>query len=125
MEGHEVTKGGCDRMVEISPPLKVFLLQLKEESGEQEFVLPRSRDWETGRQSSILREFLGEIGLKSVRFHDLRASWACLLMMKGVPAIQVMMMGGWRDMKTFQIYVRKAGIEIKGATKVLSCLEID
>ena len=33
-----------------------------------------------------------------------------------------MKIGGWRDMKTFQIYVRLAGIEVKGATDVLSVL---
>ena len=121
----DLTKGGYDRLIELSPPLKKLFIELKAANPDSKFVLPRIPEWTIGRQSAVLREFLGDIGIKSVRFHDLRASWACLLMTKGVPAAQVQMMGGWKDMKTFQIYVRKAGIEIKGATKVLSCLEED
>ncbi len=122
--GHkDYTKAKYDRLVELPAPLRKILLELKEITGDQEYVLPRLKEWDTGRQAAVLREFLGVIGVKSVRFHDLRASWACLLMTKGVPAAQVQKMGGWTDMKTFQIYVRKAGIDIKGATKVLSCLD--
>ena len=38
----------------------------------------------------------------------------------GVEPVKVMKMGGWKDLKTLQIYFRKAGIEIKGITDNLS-----
>ena len=33
-----------------------------------------------------------------------------------------MKIGGWRDIKTFQIYVRLAGIEVHGATNALNVM---
>ena len=63
--------------------------------------------------------FLTGLGLPAIRFHDLRATWATLLLSKGVEPIKVMIMGGWKDLKTLQIYVRKAGVEMKGATDCL------
>jgi len=83
------------------------------------FVLPRLKKWEKGEQARELRMFLIGIGLEPVRFHDLRASWATILLSKGVEPIKVMKMGGWKDMKTMMIYVRKAGVDIKGATDCL------
>lgn len=32
---------------------------------------------------------------------------------------KVMAMGGWKDMMTMMIYMRKAGIDTRGATKCL------
>lgn len=74
-------------------------------------------------QARILRAFLSEINLPSVRFHDLRASWATVMLSKGVEPIKVMSMGGWRDLKTMQIYIRKSGINIQGITGSLNFLE--
>ena len=41
------------------------------------------------------------------------------MLASGVNQATVMKIGGWQDLKTFQIYVRLAGIEIKGATDAL------
>ena len=70
----------------------------------------------------MLRAFLREINLPSVRFHDLRASWATVMLSKGVEPIKVMSMGGWRDLKTMQSYIRKSGINIQGITGGLNFL---
>jgi integrase len=64
--------------------------------------------------------FLQGIGLPVIRFHDLRATWATLMMSKGVEPIKVMIMGGWKELKTMQIYIRKAGVDIRGITDCLS-----
>ena len=37
--------------------------------------------------------------ITKIRFHDLRATWAILLLRKGVESIKVMLMGGWRDIR--------------------------
>ncbi len=55
------------------------------------------------------------IGLPAIRFHDLRATWATILLANGIEPIKVMKMGGWKDMETMMIYVRMAGIDIVGA----------
>lgn len=117
--GYKSTKSGDDRVLEIPSPLLPLLQELKIKSGVNEFVLPRLVKWDKGEQARELRAFLKIIGLPMIRFHDLRASWATLLLSKGVAPSKVMAQGGWKDMDTMMIYMRKAGIDIKGSTSVL------
>lgn len=117
--GYKSTKSGDDRILEIPSPLLPLLKELKLKSGANEFVLPRLVKWEKGEQARELRALLQIIGLPMIRFHDLRASWATLLLSKGVAPSKVMAQGGWKDMDTMMIYMRKAGIDIKGSTSVL------
>ncbi len=63
--------------------------------------------------------FLTGLGLPVVRFHDLRASWATIMLGRDVEPAKVMVMGGWNDIKTLMIYMRKAGINIRGITDCL------
>jgi integrase len=63
--------------------------------------------------------FLIGIGLPPIRFHDLRASWATMMLSKGVEPIKVMMIGEWKDMKTMMRYIRDAGISVKDTTEAL------
>jgi len=46
-----------------------------------------------------------------------------LALSKGVPPSKVMAQGGWKDMDTIMIYMRKAGIDIKGSTSVLDGMQ--
>ncbi|MGE0525674.1 MAG: tyrosine-type recombinase/integrase [Bdellovibrionales bacterium] len=119
VDGFKDTKSGNDRIVEIAPNLQVILAELKLAQFDSHFVLPRSRNWEKGEQARMLRMFLQGIGLPSIRFHDLRATWATIMLTKGVEPIKVMSMGGWTQLKTMQIYIRKAGVDIKGITDEL------
>lgn len=112
--GLKDTKSGHDRIVAIAPNLGHVLKELKLQSSDRHFVLPRSRDWDKGEQARTLRLFLMGLGLPPMRFHDLRATWATMMLSNGVEPIKVMLMGGWRTLKTMQIYVRKAGVDIKG-----------
>lgn len=118
-DGYKSTKSGDDRLVEIPKPLLPLLNDLKLNSAQSDFVLPRLIKWDKGEQARYLRIFLQLCDLPQIRFHDLRASWATLLLSKGVAPSKVMSMGGWKDMDTMMIYMRKAGIDIKGATSVL------
>jgi integrase len=122
-DGYKSTKSGDDRIVEIPNPLMPLLRELKMKSSDSIFVLPRIGKWDKGEQARDLRCFLKSIGLPEIRFHDLRASWATLLLSKGVAPSKVMAMGGWKDMDTMMIYMRKAGIDIKGSTSVLDGLQ--
>jgi integrase len=117
--GFKETKSGDDRNVEIAESLLPFMEELYQKR-ESEFVLPRLKTWDQGDQARVLRAFLVEINLPRIRFHDLRASWATVMLSKGVEPIKVMSMGGWRDLKTMQIYIRKSGINIQGITSHLN-----
>jgi integrase len=123
-DGLKSTKSGNDRIVEVPNSLSPLLRELKLKSVESDFVLPRLGRWDRGEQAYDLRLFLKAIGLHEIRFHDLRASWATLLLGKGVAPSKVMSMGGWKDMATMMVYMRKAGIDIKDSTKVLDDLHI-
>lgn len=118
-DGFKPTKTENDRMVEIAPPLLPLLKELRLKSADSNFVLPRISQWDEGHQAAALRMFLIGLGLPVVRFHDLRATWATLLLGKGVEPAKVMIMGGWNDLKTMMIYMRKAGIDIRGITDCL------
>lgn len=117
------TKAGYWRSVPISPELFEIINELKILNGQGEFILPRVAYWTNGYAGSILRQFLKEIGIeKDIVFHTLRACFATHLLASGVEAAKVMAIGGWQDFKTFQIYIRLAGIDIAGATDRLSVL---
>lgn len=115
----DLTKSGEDRIVEFAPNLLTLFKELKLQNADSVYVLPRVDAWDVGRQAEILRTFLLGIGLPRIRFHDLRASWATVMLTKGIEPAKVMKMGGWRDLKTMMIYIRKAGIDIKGITDLL------
>ena len=119
INGLKTTKSGDDRVVEIAPSLMPIIEELYQ-NRESDWVLPRLRDWYTGVQAKVLKDFLGELGLPLIRFHDLRASWATIMLSKGIEPIKVMSMGGWKDLKTMQIYIRKSGIHIQGITNDLN-----
>jgi len=118
-DGFKCTKSGDDRLVEIAPNLVLILKELKLQNFDSHFVLPRSPRWDKGEQAQYLRMFLQGIGLPQVKFHDLRATWATIMLSQGVEPIKVMNMGGWKNLKTMQIYIRKAGVSIKGITDAL------
>ncbi len=113
--GFKSTKSGEGRYLEIAKPLLAILRDLKI-GAIDEFVLPRIPKWTKGEQARELRAFLQGMGLPRVRFHDLRATWATVMLTEGVEPIKVMKMGGWKDLKTMQYYIRKAGVDIKGIT---------
>lgn len=119
-DGFKSTKSGDDRMIEIAPPLLPILRDLRNMARDSNFVLPRLSKWDDGEQARELRMFLKGIGLPTIRFHDLRATWATLLLSKGIEPIKVMKMGGWKDIETMMIYARKAGVDIRGATDCLN-----
>jgi site-specific recombinase XerD len=70
--------------------------------------------------------FLQRIGIeKAVVFHTLRACFATHLLSTGVESLKVMRMGGWSDLKTFQIYLRMSGIDVKGVAEGLDVLPVN
>ena len=116
------TKKSYWRNVPISSDLKDLLEEILSENYDDTFLLPRFREWQKGQQAQILREFCGVIGIPSVRFHTLRACFATHLLSAGVDPTVVRLIGGWKDIKSFQIYIRLSGISERGATEHLQFL---
>lgn len=134
-DGLHGTKSGRNRLVPISPDLKVFLIQLKLQGGHTEtlwssvkkadltitdLVLPRLREWKIGDQAFVLKGFCDAIGITEVKFHDLRATFITNLLAQGESLVTVMSIVGHSRMSTTDRYVRLAGIGVKGSTKKLS-----
>ncbi len=118
--GFAPTKTQRSRVVPISDDLLKFLKEMKLKFGsEREFVLPHFPEWENGEQARITREFCQAIGITSVKFHDLRATFITNLLSRGVPLAQVMAIVGHSQLKTTNSYLRKAGVDVKGATEHL------
>jgi integrase len=118
--GFMPTKSQRSRVVPISEDLLQYLKELKLAHGkEREFVLPRSTEWEQGEQARITREFCTAIGITPIKFHDLRATFITNLLSRGVPLAQVMAVVGHSQLKTTNVYLRKAGVEVRGVTNHL------
>ena len=117
--GFGPTKTQRNRVVPISDDLLKFLKELKLKKEENEFVLPRLKEWENGDQAGVTREFCEAIGVTSVKFHDLRATFITNLLSRGVSLARVMSIVGHSQIKTTNGYLRKAGVEVKGATNEL------
>ena len=119
------TKGGYWRTIPISKELYWFLVELRIATDRTEYVFPRFWEWDKGQQAQVLRKFCVELGLKSIKFHTLRAVFGTLLIQSGVAPTRVMKICGWKDLKTMQRYIRMAGIEEQGATESLNLLNED
>ena len=119
-DGFKDTKSGDDRIVEIAPELLEILRNLKLRNLDSSFVLPRVDKWDKGEQATAQRMFHQRPGLPRIRFHDLRATWATIMLSMGIAPIKVMSMGGWKDLKTMQFYIRKAGVDTSGISDKLS-----
>lgn len=118
--GFGPTKTQRSRIVPVSDALAKFLKERKLKCGAgSEFILPQIPEWENGEQARITREFCAAIGITSVKFHDLRATFITNLLARGVSLARVMSIVGHTQIKTTNGYLRKAGVEVQGATEDL------
>ena len=116
-------KNGSWRNVDINSQLQDLISVLKKERLNEKNVLPHFSEWKNGNAGKILRMFLFKIGIeKEVVFHTLRACFATHLLSTGVEPLKVMRMGGWSDLKTFQIYLRMSGVDVRGVAEGLDVL---
>lgn len=119
--GYGPTKTQRGRIVPISNTLLKFLKELKMRSGSKsEFILPQLPEWENGEQARVTRDFCTALGITPVKFHDLRATFITNLLARGEPLARVMAIVGHSQIKTTNGYLRKAGVDVAGATERLS-----
>lgn len=80
-------------------------------------VLPRLNEWKNGMQAEVLRRFCVSIGITSVKFHDLRASFITNLLENGTGISKVMKQVGHSKMATTDQYNRLSVVNVRGATE--------
>lgn len=120
-DGITAPKNRENRVVPISDDLKDFLLELRAEPPvEDNHVLPRLPEWTHGEQAKVLKDFCKSLKITEVKFHDLRATFITNMLTQGVALVKVMAIVGHRKMETTDIYLRLAGVDIKGATNALA-----
>lgn len=115
--GMTSTKNQKNRVVPISEELLQFLRELKVACGPEEFVLPHLQEWKRGQAAKVIKTFCRAIGVTDIKFHDLRATFITNLLARGEPLVRVMATVGHSDMETTNVYLRKSGIELQGATE--------
>lgn len=114
------TKNGRNRVVPISEEFASFLKEWKLQSDNtNEFVLPQLTEWEHGDQAKVIKDFCSSIGITPIKFHDLRATFITNLLSRGVSLARVMAIVGHTEIKTTNVYLRLAGVDVKGATDEL------
>lgn len=117
--GFTCTKNQKSRIVPISEELLGFLKELKLKRGNEEFVLPHLMEWTRGDAARVIKAFCKTIGINQIKFHDLRATFITNLLARGESLARVMAIVGHADMETTNVYLRKAGIELKDGTEKL------
>ncbi len=117
--GFTSTKNQKTRSVPISEDLLQFLKEFKLKRGQEEFVLPHLNEWTRGDAAEVLRKFCKALQITPIRFHDLRATFITNLLSRGESLARVMAIVGHADMETTNVYLRKAGIELKDGTEKL------
>ncbi len=116
-------KNGTWRNVDISSQLQELISELKNARLNAKYVLPQHPEWKHGDAGKVPRMFLERIDIdKDVVFHTLRAFFATHLLSTGVEPLKVTRMGGWSDLKTFQIYLRMSGVDVRGVAEGLQVL---
>ncbi len=126
---------GCDkstktkesRQIPINIALETLLKELKLKTASTGYVLPRITSWRRGEASKVSRNFCQALGLPEITFHATRACFAVQCLVGGLDIVTTMKLGGWKNVKSFQHYVRLAGVDIRGATDVLDLIptEVD
>ncbi|MEK6775119.1 MAG: tyrosine-type recombinase/integrase [Bdellovibrionota bacterium] len=114
------TKTRKNRVVPVSSDFLNFLKEHKLSCDpKSQFVLPHLKEWTNGEQAKVISEFCKAIEITPIKFHDLRATFITNLLSHGVSLAKVMAIVGHSEIKTTNVYLRKAGVEIKGATECL------
>ena len=141
-DGLHPTKSNRNRVVPISQELRKLIIELKGKNwsfseklftlkkkglesnktyARQEvtlngLILPRSREWRHGDQAKPLKTFCRNADIKSITFHELRATFITNLLSNGVSLAKVMSIVGHEKISTTNKYLSLSGVEIKENT---------
>jgi len=109
-------KNGEARLVPINPEIRQVLIELREMTftTDSDLVLPHWREFASGEQGKPLKLILSALRIPLIRWHDLRATGITMLLTRGIPHAKIMKISGHKDLASFNIYVRLAGVEVDG-----------
>jgi len=117
----EQTKSGKTRIIPINDDLLQALLIEKESSGDSEYVFPNPK---TGRPyvdvKKKFKEACGKVGIKDLRFHDLRHTFATRLLASGVDIVTVRDLLGHFSVRITQRYTHSNQDQKREAVQKLS-----
>jgi len=120
VDGTGPTKSSKNRYIPISTELEMFLKNLKaQQLNYNGKVLEPLKDWLTGRQAEMLRNFCHDIAITEIKFHDLRATFITQMLIRGVALAKVMKIVGHANIKTTMRYLRLVAQDTQGATESL------
>ena len=105
-----------ERVVAIPKSIIPVLKELKLQSRTEFVIEIDCCHWRCGTQSSVLRKFCREIGIKEVNHHQLRATHITLALVDGIPLGIVKENVGHAKLSTTDMYFRSAGINMRGQT---------
>ena len=112
---YSVPKNGRTRKVPIALELRAIL----RERMDQEWLLPRPKEFTGGHQSTVLRRYCERHGYSPIKFHTIRALFAKKLRTEGVSITTVMDICGWESYETADRYNKEAGADLVAAAKAL------
>jgi len=116
------TKSGRSRYFPMSPKLKSFLLELRNRQRDPQFVFvnengqPYSPDHFCQRYS---KPYCKKVGVRQLRFHDLRHTFASHFMMKDGNIFELKELLGHADFETTQIYAHLSPKHLEKAAGVV------
>lgn len=96
------TKAGYSRIVPISDELRCLLARRPNEH----FLVPQLPELLAGHQSTWLRRICRDNAFPEVKFHEMRGMWATKMLQDGLPIVEVMRRGGWKNYATVERYLR-------------------
>lgn len=119
----DTTKSGKSRLIPINPSLYPILLELwNKRSDDNQLVFTKDGNelsaHHLGRDFDNYQKMV--LGLKRIRFHDLRHTFASQFVMKGGSIYTLREILGHTDVKMTQRYAHLSPEHLKGATDMLS-----
>ncbi len=112
----ETTKTRRIRRVPINQSLFEILIELRQKSPESEFVLPR---FHYTHASKAIRKLAKRCGVKPIRFHDLRHSFASIFMMSGGSIYDLQKLLGHSTVQMTERYSHLSPEHLSGKTEFL------
>lgn len=112
----EHTKGKTIRLVPINNDLQTLLTKLQNSNQKDEFVLS---DFNSEHVSRDLRKICELIGIRSIRFHDIRHTFASHMMMNGANIYDLQKILGHSSIKTTEQYSHFSPEYLEGKTNNL------
>jgi len=116
------TKNGSSRILYFPGEAGELLRQMKKQPRLSQFIFASAearQDVPPRFPVQAWRYWRAKAGLADLRFHDLRHSWACMLLDSGATLAQLMILGGWKSAIMVRRYAARAQRHGSDAVEVM------